>query len=223
MEKYKRHNKTYHLWQVLAKYVKPVFIILGAIGGETYKEEYATAEIEIDTEKDMSQEDIVAMESLETETCDMNNAFSSNILQYFSTDELAKYSNSKLEIDNPQSLLKVENSSKSNISQRNTESTKQTYLTSYFIAVDEEISIKSEQYGDHELQLLMEYKSKEVENEDCFVSDRKEKKPHKDKAKNCRLSQQSSDRYEKAIPKHGDVLLHKMISTIKRNPGQVLR
>ena len=163
------------------------------------------------------------MESLETETCDMNNVLSSNILQYFSTDELAKYSNCKPEIDNLQSLLKVENSSKSNISQRNTESTKQTYLTSYFIAVDEEIAIKSEQYGDHELQLLMEYKSKEVENENCDISERKEKKSHKDKTKNSQLSQQSSDRYEKSIPKHGDVLLHKMISTIKRNPGQVLR
>lgn len=160
------------------------------------------------------------MESLETETCDINNV---SILQYFSTDELAKYSNSKQEIDNPQSLLKVENSSKSVISPRNTESTKRTNLNSYFIAVDEEIAIKSEQYGDHELQLLMEYKSKEVENEDGLNSERKEKKPHKDKTRNSQLSQQSSDRYEKAIPKHGDVLLHKMISTIKRNPGQVLR
>ena len=171
----------------------------------------------------MSQEDIVAMESLETETCDMNNVLSSNILQYFSTDELAKYSNSKPEIDNPQSQHKAENSSKSIISPRNTESTKQTFLTSYFIAVDEEIAIKSEQYGDHELQLLMEYKSKEVENEDGYNSERKDKKSHKDKTKNSQLSQQSSDRYEKAIPKHGDVLLHKMISTIKQNPGQVLR
>ena len=153
----------------------------------------------------------------------MNNVMSSNILQYFSTDELAKCSITKPEIDNPQSQLKVEISSKSNISQKNTDSTKRTYLTSYFIAVDEEISIKSEQYGDHELQLLMEYKSKEVENEDCVISERKEKKQHKDKTKNSQLSQQSSDRYEKAIPKHGDVLLHKMISTIKRNPGQVLR
>ena len=111
------------------------------------------------------------MEYLETETCDMNNVLSSNILQYFSTDELAKYSNCKPEIDNPQSLLKVENSSKSNISEKNIESTKQTYLTSYFIAVDEEIAIKSEQYGDHELQLLMEYKSKEVENENRLFKD----------------------------------------------------
>ena len=65
-----------------------------------------------------------------------------------------------------------------NISEKNIESTKQTYLTSYFIAVDEEIAIKSEQYGDHELQLLMEYKSKEVENENCDISERKEKKSH---------------------------------------------
>ena len=124
-------------------------------------------------------------------------------------------------IDNQTSPFHVDNHSKSNNSQENSIATHHKFLTSYFLSVDEEITTESDQYGDHELQLIMEYKAKELENDD-ELNNKKEKKPSKDKEKSI-SSQALSDGYEKVVPKHGDVLLHKMISTIKRNPGQVLR
>ena len=86
--------------------------------------------------------------------------------------------------------------------------------------VDEELAIESDNYSDHELQLLKEYRSKEVENDDSNYDSKKDNKRSKNKSKSAAVS---SDGYEKSAPRHGDILLHKMISTIKRNPGQVLR
>jgi hypothetical protein len=31
------------------------------------------------------------------------------------------------------------------------------------------------------------------------------------------------DRYEKALPTHGDEFAHKLISAVQKNPGQILR
>ena len=186
----------------------------------------ATAEIELeDGEKGLGQSGIVAVESPDMETCDINNACSSDILKFFSPQELAKTSSVAPGLDN-QNIPSgnINNSSISNSSSKcSVPSTTSTYFTPYFLAVEEELLTENDQYNDHEKQLLLEYKSKETENEDTFQCAQTETKACHVKSKREAAVRGASDSYEKALPKHGDILLHKMISTINRNPGQVIR
>merc|ERR1712150_425692 len=167
-------------------------------------------------------DDIVAVESPDVDTCD-NSAFSSNILKYFSPEELAKCSSSNYENEGQNMLHTSGKRSQLNEPQENSISSEQICFTPYFLSVDEELTNETDHEGDHALQLYMDYKSKELENDDDVSNGKKVKNTLSQKPKTANLSQGSSDGYEKTIPKHGDVLLHKMISTIKRNPGQVLR
>ena len=186
-------------------------------------EEEATAEIEMeDSDQCRNKDDIVAVESPDVDTCD-NSAFSSNILKYFSPEELAKCSSSNYENDGQNMLHTSGKRSQLNDPQENSISSEQICFTPYFLSVDEELTNETDLEGDHALQLYMDYKSKELENDDDGNNGKKVKNILSQKSKTSNLSQGSSDGYEKTIPKHGDVLLHKMISTIKRNPGQVLR
>ena len=62
---------------------------------------------------------------------------------------------------------------------------------------------------DHERDLLQDYTLKEDLPDDQALAG----KP----------GSGSSDVYEKALPKHGDVWFYKFVSVVQKNPGQVLR
>ena len=79
----------------------------------------------------------------------------------------------------------------------------------FYIAVDEEST--DEVLSDRERQLLVEYQKQER------ISDEKVNNA------NDKSVASGDDGYEKVLPKHGDALFHKMLSVIKRNPGQILR
>ena len=174
-------------------------------------------------ENPRDKENLVAMESPDMDVCDLNNALTSNILKYFSPEELVTCSTKKCEIDNRNPQANVNDYSQRNSFHQNSKLEVPKYFMPYFLAVDEELVMESDHYSDHELQLLKEYRSKEVENDNSNYDSKKENKHTKNKSKSAAVSQGSSDGYEKSLPRHGDILLHKMISTIKRNPGQVLR
>ena len=72
---------------------------------------------------------------------------------------------------------------------------------------------------EHERQLLLDYKTRESSIEEvCDMSIK-----NGDKSAKTSSSSSCGDAYEKAMPKHGDTLFHKMLSVIAENPGQVLR
>ena len=200
-------------------------LIIGAIGGANWDEVVATAEIEIEEgEKGVDLGGIVAVESPEMDTCDINNAYSSNILKYFSPEEIAKASPAASSLDNQPDSRGLNNIPLSNSSKKcSTATTTHTIFTPYFLAVEEEDIRETDQINDHERQLLSEYKSKEGGIEDKLQNMKKEGKGTLTKTKREVVSHESSDSYEKTLPKHGDIHLHKMISTISRNPGQVIR
>ena len=200
-------------------------MLIGAIGGANWDEAVATAEIEMeDGEKGVDLGGIVAVESTEMDNCDINNAYSSNILKYFSPEEIVKASPAATGLDNQTDSRCINNVPLNNSPTKCSIATPtHTYFTPYFLAVEEEELHETAQINDHEIQLLSEYKSKEGEIEDKFQNTKKEGKASLTKTKREVVSHESSDSYEKTLPKHGDIHLHKMISTINRNPGQVIR
>ena len=195
---------------------------LGAIGGTSLDEVVATAEIELeDCDKEPELGGIVAVESPEMDMCDINNPYSSDILKYFSPPEIrnASVTASTLDNKNGSSYLNISVTNNS-VSSSNVITT-HSHFTPYFLAVEEEILSESDHCNDHERQLLSEYKAK---SEDEGNSQNVIKgKGAITKTKGVVASHGSSDNYEKTLPKHGDIYLYKMISTINRNPGQVIR
>ena len=185
----------------------------------------ATAEIEIeDGEKGADLSGIVAVESPEMDTCDSNNTCSSTILKYFSPAEISKASLVASNIDNQIDLKCLDNIPLNNSSNYcSIVTTTDMIFIPYFLAVEEEVLHQTDKINDHERQLISEYKSKECGIEDQLQNMEKEGKCSKNKTKREIASNESSDSYEKTLPKHGDIYLHKMISTINRNPGQVIR
>ena len=184
----------------------------------------ATAEIEVDDEDtDLGHCGIVAVETSDMETYDLNNTGSSNILKFFSPEELGKASAGSIVLDN-QSVASsdIRTSAVSNDFTNVSTSSTLSCFTPYFLAVDEEVFIENDQFNDHERKLLIEYKAKDMEKDDISQTFKSDDKKGTRKSK-CNAASQATDTYEKVMPKHGDVFLHKMITTIERNPGQVIR
>ena len=200
-------------------------MFIGAIGGANWDEVVATAEIEMeDGSKGAELGGIVAVESPEMDNCDINNAYSSNILKYFSPEEIAKASPAATGLDNQTNSRCLNNIPLNNSPTKcSIVTTTHTFFTPYFLAVEEEDLHETAQINDHERHLLSEYKSKEGGIEDKLQNMKKEGKGSLTKTKREVVSHESSDSYEKTLPRHGDIHLHKMISTINRNPGQVIR
>ncbi len=82
----------------------------------------------------------------------------------------------------------------------------------FYLAVDEERFAAATGLTEHEKQLLRDYQEKEHLTGGESNSEPKQGSKGGD-----------ADRYEKVLPKHGDVLFHKFVSVVQQNPGQVLR
>ncbi len=77
-----------------------------------------------------------------------------------------------------------------------------------YLYVEEERDKEVNRESEHETRLAEEYK---VSSAAAMVEE-------------LRGNDQTEDgRYEKSVPKHGDVLFHKFVSVLQRNPGQVIR
>ena len=199
-----------------------LYAYTGAIGGIGWSEITATAEIEVDGDKGINQEEIVAVECPDIEFIDPNNACSSNILKLFSPEQLSNLSSkSSLILDNQRTVLATKSAElplgagsnamikrSKKLSGNNTLNTKDHFLP-LFLAVEEESLADNVKCNEHEKQLLVEYKTKEIEG------------MHNDGS--LQGIKGISDNYEKVFPKHGDVFLYKMTTIISRNPGQVIR
>ena len=115
-----------------------------------------------------------------------------------------------------------------------------THFTSLFLYVEEEWDVFSDgmqwsgnKLSDHERELFTEYKMKEMDTIDSQKGECEAKNINVDKKEKKAVIMQRNhievegtglpDTYEKAVPTHGDIYLHKMICTISKNPGQVLR
>ena len=200
-------------------------MFIGAIGGANWDEIVATAEIEVeDGEKGVDLGGIVAVESPGMDTCDINNACSSDILKYFSREEITNASSIASNLDNQDDSRYLNNMSLTNTSTKvSNVTTTNIFFTPYFLAVEEEMLGDNDHCYEHERQLLSEYKSKESGNEDNYQNLKAEGKGAVTKTKRNVVAHESSDIYEKTLPKHGDIHLYKMISTINKNPGQIIR
>ena len=179
------------------------------------------------------------MECPDLELLDRNNACSSNVLKYFSPAQLAKASSASSGLDNQHfesvvssDVVNVRNSGccpVTNYSRQQCSSSPSTtyaHFTPFFLAVEEELLTEVVQCDDHEKQLLVEYKIKEMENmpvEGNVQNVNTKTKGVVSKKKHVVVPQAVSDNYEKVVPKHGDVFLHKMSTILSRNPGQVIR
>lgn len=88
--------------------------------------------------------------------------------------------------------------------------TRKGRLRSAYVWVEEEgVRQGVNQKSDHATNLLMEYQAQEALE--------KIVQPAK------KIASGGFDTYEKSVPSHGDVYLHKMICVLQDNPGQVLR
>ena len=84
-------------------------------------------------------------------------------------------------------------------------------LVPHYIWVDEEVeSTTPAPLTDHERQLLMEYKAKEAMEAAAGGAGGGGGKTE-------------GDMYEEAVPCHGDEFLHRIITVMQENPGQILR
>ena len=200
-----------------------VNFLSGARGGVEWDEAIATAEIEVE---DGSTTDgtsgMVTVESTEMDMSNLNNEYQSGILKFFSQAELMKSSPACHAVDN-QSIATENINSDHFINKHQVASVPtatSTYFTPYFLSVDEEFMNVSTDH--HEQQLLAKYKSNDLQDGEN-VQKQLEPKYSAQKSKRETASNGTLDSYEKSKPKHGDVFLHKMITTINKNPGQVIR
>ena len=185
----------------------------GARGGVDCDEAIATAEIEIEDGSTTDESSgMVTVESTEMDMSNLNNGYQSDILKFFSQAELMKAFPACHAVDN-QSLATENIKSDDLINNHPLPTATSTYFTPYFLSVDEEVI--NDSADNHEQQLLEKYKSNDLQEGENL------QKPHKTKRESA--SNGTLDSYEKSKPKHGDVFLHKMITTINKNPGQVIR
>ena len=188
----------------------------GARGGVAWDEAIATAEIEVeDDSTNDGTSGMVTVESTEMDMSNLNNGYQSDILKFFSQAELIKAFPACHAVDN-QSIATENIKSDDLINNHQVVSlptATSTYFTPYFLSVDEEVI--NDSADNHEQQLLAKYKSNDLQEGENL------QKPHKNKRES--VSNGTLDSYEKSKPKHGDVFLHKMITTINKNPGQVIR
>ena len=195
----------------------------GARGGVDCDEAIATAEIEIEDGSTTDESSgMVTVESTEMDISNLNNGYQSDILKFFSQAELMKAFPACHAVDN-QSLATENIKSDDLINNHQVVSlptATSTYFTPYFLSVDEEFI--NDSTDDHEQQLLAQYKSNDLQ-EGENVQKPLESKYSTHKSKRESASNGTLDSYEKSKPKHGDVFLHKMITTINKNPGQVIR
>ena len=188
----------------------------GARGGVAWDEAIATAEIEVeDDSTNDGTSGMVTVESTEMDMSNLNNGYQSDILKFFSQAELIKAFPACHAVDN-QSIATENIKSDDLINKHQVASvptSRSTYFTPYFLSVDEEVI--NDSADNHEQQLLAKYKSNDLQEGENL------QKPLKNKRES--VSNGTLDSYEKSKPKHGDVFLHKMITTINKNPGQVIR
>ena len=188
----------------------------GARGGVDCDEAIATAEIEIEDGSTTDESSgMVTVESTEMDMSNLNNGYQSDILKFFSQAELMKSFPARHAVDNQSIATENINSdhliNKHQVASMPTATS--TCFTPYFLSVDEEFI--NDSADNHEQQLLAKYKSNDLQEGENL------QKPHKNKRESA--SNGTLDSYEKSKPKHGDIFLHKMITTINKNPGQVIR
>ena len=206
---------------------KPIVIsgnfLPGARGGVEWDEAIATAEIEVEDGSSIDETSgMVTVESTEMDMTNLDNGYQSDILKFFSQTDLIKSSPAFHAVDN-QSIA-TENINSDHLIDKHQVSSvptaTSTYFTPYFLSVDEEFI--NDSADNHEQQLLAKYKSNDLQ-EGENVQKPLESKYSTHKSKRESASNGTLDSYEKSKPKHGDVFLHKMITTINKNPGQVIR
>ena len=195
----------------------------GARGGVAWDEAIATAEIEVeDDSTNDGTSGMVTVESTEMDMSNINNGYQSDIWKFFSQAELMKSSPACHALDNER--IASENINSDHLVNKHpaasVPTSTSTYFTPYFLSVDEEFI--NDTTDDHEQQLLAQYKSHDLQ-EGENVQKPLESKYSTHKSKRESASNGTLDSYEKSKPKHGDVFLHKMITTINKNPGQVIR
>ncbi|XP_017873820.1 PREDICTED: programmed cell death protein 2-like [Drosophila arizonae] len=91
-------------------------------------------------------------------------------------------------------------------------------LKSIYIAVDVETNAKQEEYDNYGGSLAMDH-IRDLYQEYKLQDENPARSPVAGGSEAC----DEQEAYEKALPAHGDVVFHNFITTIQKNPGQLLR